>query len=61
VSDPGLCAAWGKPRGRGAVPSTLNEDVEGVAILIRGAPEAAALAPDLDEHLVEKQGVTRAT
>jgi hypothetical protein len=46
---------------RAAVPPTLNGDVEGVAVLIHGAPEVAALAVDRDEHLVEKPGVTQAT
>jgi hypothetical protein len=50
-----------EPRGGPAVPPALDEEVEGVAVLIQAAPEVDALATDRDQYLVEKPGVAEAT
>ena len=37
----------------------LHQNVNGVSILIDGPPKILELAPDLNDHLVEKPGVTQ--
>ena len=47
--------------GSSGVSSTLDQDVDHVAVLINGAPQVVSLALDADEDLVQEPDVSEST
>ena len=48
-----------QPQRRPGVPSTLNQHVENLALVVDGAPEIRPLAGDAHHHLVQMPAIAR--